>query len=251
VRKHPRSVTVTKVRREYWSVLAAIMGGGLLGRWVSTLRGPRGTVVDLRAQGAEGLARVEKRDGEAYRKKALRPISDITGLVLHQMSFDYASRGNDPLRYDGVRAHFIVLADGGLYMLHDPAVYLFSSSALNSKTVAVEVAGNFQRKAGDWYRPEKFGKNSGPTPAQIESVRYLVSWLRDYLRQHGSDLEGIYTHGQASKAKRGCPGPQIWCDVVPWARKRYKIPDVSGETYGTGTPVPDYYKEWDDSGKFV
>jgi len=232
------------------SVGLAILGGSLLGRLFSAMKRETGTVIEYITQGDAGIRSVEARDGNTYFRRNPREIKDIYGLVLHQMAFDYESRGTDPDKYTGVRAHFIVLSDGSIYQLHPLERYLYASSSLNAWTVAVEVAGNFQRKAGDWYKPEKFGQNEAPTEAQIRSLKFLVRWLRGALRSGGSDLRAIYTHGQGSKAKRGCPGPQIWSQIVPWAASELGIPNAEDESFGSGQPVPDYYREWDE-GTFV
>ncbi|MCX4239169.1 N-acetylmuramoyl-L-alanine amidase [Paraliomyxa miuraensis] len=167
-----------------------------------------------------------------------RKASDVRALVLHQMGF---SRGNDPKRYDGVTAHYVVLPDGGIYWLHDHTTRLPASGGLNSESVAVEFAGNLPSRAGStnpdaFWGADKFGMDQ-LEPAQIEGGRALV----DALRRQGW-LTHIYAHRQGGPNRENDPGPDVWREVGMWAIRKYGL-QWGGEGFAVnkGKPIPAHW----------
>ena len=232
------------MRREYWSILAALLGGGLLGRWVSTLRARTVTPVDLRVEGRQKLQEREDQSSKALSRKTPRDLSGVDSIVLHQMGF---SRGSDPKKYLGVPAHFVVMPDGTVAQLHDFQTYLYTSNGLNSRSIGVEIAGNFPNVDGKWWNPEKFGTDR-PTDEQIDAIQGLIRYIGQALKDQGQTLRGVFAHRQSSAAKRNDPGPDVWRGVSP-VFAELGLEDVSNFSIDSGAPIPESWKS--DSGVFA
>lgn len=193
-------------------------------------------------EGEEAVARREAQTGKTI-SRGLRAMGPVDGLVLHQMGF---SRGNDPSRYYGVTAHFIILPNGQIVQLHGEDEYLNASNGFNRYTVAVEFAGNLPSANGNYFKPEDFGRDL-LTTEQIAAGRYLVDYLIDRLPQLGSPgLDYIYAHRQSDGNKGNDPGPDIWYSVAEWAIKNRGLSDTpTGDpdfTVGTGKSIPDSWR---------
>lgn len=194
-------------------------------------------------EGQKALAKREKNTGKNISRGA-RGMGQVDGLVLHQMGF---SRGNDPSKYYGVTAHFIILPNGQIVQLHGENEGLNASHGFNSYTVAVEFAGNFPNTKGNWYKPEKFGQNY-LTEEQISAGRYLIDYLRKRLPQMGSPgLRHVFAHRQSDDQRQNCPGPDVWYQVGQWALDNRGLTDtVTGApnfTVGDGTPIPAAWRQ--------
>lgn len=160
------------------------------------------------------------------------PKTKVDAVVLHQMGF---SRGNDPLRYAKVTAHFIVLADGTVAQLHPLNARLSASDGFNSRSVSVEFAGNFQSINGKWWKPDAYGVDY-PTSAQLEAGRELLRMLRAIGITH------VFAHRQSSGSRGNDPGPEVWRAVGQWGIEQLGLVDGGpGYAINDGHPVPD---EW-------
>lgn len=168
------------------------------------------------------------------RVRGSRPLSTIDALVLHQMAFD---RGNNPARYLGVNAHFIILRDGTTAQLHQPENLLHASNALNARSVAVEFAGNMQTSPGRWWSPDDHGRHT-ITLEQITSGRDLIKELKNTLH-----ISYVFAHRQGTNRHTGCCGPDVWFHVGQWAISSIDgITDGgTGFTMGDGLCIP---AEW-------
>lgn len=175
---------------------------------------------------------------EAASHTTTRKASDVHALVLHQMGF---SRGNDPKRYDGVTAHYVVLPDGGIYWLHDHATRLPAAGGLNAQSVSVEFAGNLPSRAGStdpkaFWNAQTHGMNQLERP-QIEGGRALV----EALRRQGW-LTHVLAHRQGGPMRENDPGPDVWREIGAWAVKRYGL-SWGGEGFAVngGKPIPGHW----------
>ncbi len=222
--------------RDYLQIFAAMLGGGLLGRYVAARR-EAVIPVDLRAEGGEKLRSREASSGKRFSRDSPRSIEDIDAIVLHQMGF---SRGSDPTKYLGVPAHYVVMPDGVVAQLHPWETYLYTSNALNSGSIGVEIAGNFPNESGQWWSPEKFGTDQ-PTPEQLRSIKGLIRYIDRGLRDQGQRLRGVYAHRQSSAAKRNDPGPDVWRAVSP-VFADLRLDDVSDFSIDGGLPIPESWK---------
>ncbi len=191
--------------------------------------------------GANSLFRgnkIEDRTSFSPKSKRIkeREISSVYALVLHQMGFN---RGNDPQKYDQVKAHFVILQNGKIYQLHPLTSYLYSSGGFNKGSVAVEFAGNFKSIRGRCYRPERFGCHN-LTPAQIESGRFIVKHLIDKI-----GLTHVLAHRQSSGSRGNDPGPEIWKSIGQWAIDNYGMNDGGdGFKVGSGQPIPNEWRAY-------
>jgi len=217
-------------------VLAAIFAGGFLGR-LFLARQAMIEPLDLRVEGAQKLAARERQTGKKFKRDAPRPLSDIDSVVLHQMGF---SRGPDPAKYLGVPAHYVVMPDGVVAQLHDWETYLYTSNALNRRSIGVEIAGNFANEDGKWWNPERFGRDK-PTAEQLAAIRGLLRYIDRELQEQKGKLRGVYAHRQSSAAKRNDPGPEVWRAVSP-VFAELGLEDVSEFSIDSGAPIPDSWR---------
>ena len=201
-------------------------------------KGQEKIVIDLRGPAQAKLASREANSGKKFYRRGERDLRKLDGLVLHQMGF---SRGSDPEKYLGVPAHYIITTDGTIAQLHDWNRYLYTSSALNSWTVSVEVAGNFRGPDGEWYQGDKNGRDT-LNAKQIDALRELVGIVDAQMALNGSRLNSIWGHRQGSPQRQIDPGPEIWSSVVPWANRQYGLEDTSDLHVGDGMPIPESWK---------
>ncbi len=182
--------------------------------------------------------------GLMSRRGSLRPLSQINALVLHQMAFD---RGNDLSRYNGVRAHFIILRDGKTAQLHPASNHVAASHGFNPRSVAVELAGNLADTRGRcWKGPPRHAfRCLRPTRAQISAGRNLVKHL---IRTLG--IKCIYAHRQSAgdrgkRSKPNDPGPDVWYCVGQWAVDHLGLSSGGpGYKIEGGLPIPSSWRTW-------
>lgn len=186
---------------------------------------------------AEGTAKLDPK--KAYKKK--RDMKLVNSLVLHQMAF---SRGDNPAKYYGVNAHFIILPNGQIVQLQELDRNLKASNGFNKFAVSVEFAGNLPNHKGQYYKPEKFGKDQ-LTEEQVLAGRYLIDYLIDLMPKYGgAGLQGVYAHRQSSAMRGGDPGPDIWYNVGEWADKHRGLYTGADDGYkiGDGKAIPDVWR---------
>lgn len=204
---------------------------GLLLRLRSKVLGSPYKVVDMRAR-----AQLSAKAARAAHK---RDPGDVRGVVLHQMGF---SRGNDPMRYRKVTAHFIVLPDGGIYQLHGFDENIPASNGFNRMTVSVEFAGNFPSRSrstdpSHFWNPDKMGMNQLTVP-QALAGRYLLAWL------HDRGVKFVVSHTQSNDGKGNDPGPDVWGAVAMHGIMQHQMSSdgvalrFPGKTGGPGSGLP-------------
>lgn len=183
-------------------------------------------IIDLTAQ------------AERSHRKATRDPKSVYALVLHQMACCFRRR--DPLRsYLGIKAHFAILPEGQILQLHPVSALLWASHGFNSKSVAVEFAGNFPNVKGGWWKGETYGRNR-PTAAQLEAGRCLI---RHLVRTMG--LRVVLAHRQSSNMRENDPGPEVWYHVGQWAVDTLGLSDGGpGFKIGSGKPILDAWRTW-------
>jgi N-acetylmuramoyl-L-alanine amidase len=187
-------------------------------------------VIDLTAQ------------SDRSHRKANRDPKSVYALVLHQMACCFRRR--DPLRsYLRIKAHFAILPEGQILQLHPVSALLWASHGFNSKSVAVEFAGNFPNVKGRWWKGETYGRDR-PTAAQLEAGRCLV---RHLVRTMG--LRVVLAHRQSSNMRENDPGPDVWYHVGQWAIDNLGLSDGGpGFKIGNGKPIPGAWRTWGRSG---
>ncbi|EDM77955.1 N-acetylmuramoyl-L-alanine amidase, family 2 [Plesiocystis pacifica SIR-1] len=198
--------------------LAPVAVFGVAALWVHA-RSNRVEIVDLTA-----LAAASKR-GKRSRT--------VDAVVLHQMSF---SRGDDLHRYLKVTAHFIIVPNGTIGQLHPMSARLSASDGFNSRSVAIEFAGNLRSVDGGWYRPEDYGRDV-LTAAQVLAGRGLLRQLR------AAGIRHVYAHRQSSPKRGNDPGPEIWSSVGQWGVDVLGLDDGGdGYAIAAGKPIPDTWR---------
>ena len=179
-----------------------------------------------------------KDGGRINAARTPRSLDQITGLVLHQTGNPTASSGNDPSRYRGVRAHFVITPDGSVANNHEPSVYLNASNRLNSFTLAVEFVGNFRSERNRWWKGDELGRDQ-LTDEQVMAGRWLVLYCREF-----HSIEDVLCHRQSSKGKNCC-GPDIWYHVGQWAVDVLALGDGGADYHVKGgAPIPDRWRTW-------
>jgi N-acetylmuramoyl-L-alanine amidase len=175
-------------------------------------------------------------------RKGKRDPKSVYALVLHQMACCFRRR--DPLRsYLRTKAHFAILPEGQILQLHPVSALLWASHGFNSKSVAVEFAGNFPNVRGRWWKGETYGRDRA-TPAQLEAGRCLV---RHLVRTIG--LRVVLAHRQSSNMRENDPGPDVWYHVGQWAVDNLGLSDGGpGFKIGSGKPILDAWRTWGRSG---
>jgi hypothetical protein len=175
-------------------------------------------------------------------RKGQRDPNSVYALVLHQMACCFRRR--DPLRsYLRIKAHFAILPEGQILQLHPVSALLWASHGFNSKSVAVEFAGNFPNVKGKWWKGETYGRDR-PTAAQLEAGRCLI---RHLMRTMG--LRVVLAHRQSSNMRENDPGPEVWYHVGQWAIDNLGLSDGGpGFKIGNGKPILDAWRTWGRSG---
>ncbi|HSV80744.1 MAG TPA: N-acetylmuramoyl-L-alanine amidase, partial [Ramlibacter sp.] len=202
--------------------------GQVIGRAGEALRDCK--IIDLTAQSDRSV------------RKGTRDPKSVYALVLHQMACCFRRR--DPLRsYLRIKAHFAILPQGQILQLHPVSALIWASHGFNSKSVAVEFAGNFPNVHGRWWKGETYGRDR-VTPAQLEAGRCLV---RHLVRTIG--LRVVLAHRQSSNMRENDPGPDIWSHVGQWAVDTLRLSDGGpGFKIGTGKPILDAWRTWGRAG---
>jgi hypothetical protein len=202
--------------------------GQVIGRAGEALRDCK--IIDLTAQSDRSV------------RKGTRDPKSVYALVLHQMACCFRRR--DPMRsYLRTKAHFAILPEGQILQLHPISALIWASHGFNSKSVAVEFAGNFPNVKGRWWKGETYGRDR-VTPAQLEAGRCLVRHLK---RTMG--LRVVLAHRQSSDQRENDPGPDIWYHVGQWAVDTLGLSDGGpGFKVGTGKPILDAWRTWGRSG---
>lgn len=180
----------------------------------------------------------KKDGGRINSQRTPRPLDQITGLVLHQTGSPSAKAGNDPGRYRGVTAHFVITPDGSTVLNHQASVYLNASNRLNKFTLAVEFVGNFRSERDRWWEGDKHGRDH-LTDDQVMAGRWLVIYCREF--HHITD---VLCHRQSAKGKNCC-GPDVWYHVGQWAVNVEGMGD-GGRNFHVegGAPIPDAWRTW-------
>ena len=149
-------------------------------------------------------------ESDHSRRKFVRPASNVDSLVLHQMGF---TRGNDPRMYLSVKAHFVIMQNGTVAQLHNFTDYLYSSDGLNSRSVAVEFAGNFPSDRDKWWHAKGTSKSKQAanqhriSHQQVSAGLFLIGYL-----MYDPGIQFLFAHRQAG-THHNCPGPDIWYNI--------------------------------------
>jgi hypothetical protein len=178
-------------------------------------------------------------------EKRKRDRKDAWAVVLHQMGFQ---RGDDPMRYRKVTAHYIITPNGTIAQLHPINSRLNAAHGFNEGGISIELAGNFPSESkstdpGDFWRPEKMGMDQ-VTPAQIEAGRYLLRRLKSViLPSQDKMLTHVLAHRQSSFTRANDPGPDAWWGLGEYGIKILDLSDGGSDfSVGTGLSIPEKWR---------
>jgi N-acetylmuramoyl-L-alanine amidase len=166
----------------------------------------------------------------------------IDSIVLHHMAITKgypgrSDRGNDVNNYLRTGAHYIVLHDGKVGQLYDDKDYLNASDSFNSRSIAIEFAGNFPYENFKWWNSGPTDKTPNPakyftylTPAQALAGRCLI----ENIKKNNTDIKYILAHRQACGPDRPHdPGRDVWLAVGEWAIRNLGLSDKDS----AGNPI--------------
>lgn len=170
------------------------------------------------------------RSPKQYRVR-MRAPAEVTTICLHQTAF--AWKDDNPM-VARIKAHYCVMQSGMVAALHDPLTRMrYGAGPANSYSVNIEMMGNYPTAPGRWWKPERYGAHVlADHPAQVGAARELVRYLRDTY----PSITTITGHRAVQAAKFGCPGPDIYREVVMWAVAELGM--VEGARQPGGADVP-------------
>jgi hypothetical protein len=182
-------------------------------------------------------------NGNPENIKGMRRWSQIDSIVLHQTACVLSTLE----RWRTVPIHIGVPRTSGyngkFLQIHPLTAYLYHANSLNSRSVGIEIEGNFHGIAGKdstWW-----AKGGGPhtlEKAQLDAARLSIGWIVSEARAAGGSIKRIHAHRQASANRRSDPGDVIWREVGIWAMDTYQLSDGgSAFKVGDGYRLPD---EW-------
>lgn len=200
-----------------------------------------------------------------HRRKGVRKHSALKREVWHQTSFStwlphlvlMAKQGWS--NYHKINAHvcFDTDTDGSIILVHNFFYYLHTANHFNPDCLSFEVMGNFEGVlgAGNWYKPEKFGRGR-PSGMQLVRCRQFKLWLLDPelgpkdedlpkpllewrlgCRKHGNPLKWSNAHREGTDGRGLDCGSELWYHVVYWGFETTSI--THGPKRGNGEDIPD------------
>ncbi len=171
-----------------------------------------------------------------------RPISQVTGICLHQTA---CYMGERPQRYDNTGAHVVVTRAGKVIWLHDWNRKVAAANGWNNGTVSIEVDGLYAGVEGDpstvWDDPSTPFKEKGMTltPESVKALKETVRWIKSQV----PGITKLVSHRQSSGSRRNDPGSAIWHDAALPLMTELNLSDGGkGFKLDNGYPIPE---EWD------
>lgn len=169
-----------------------------------------------------------------------RKASSIDAIVLHQTGCKIGSINN----WRHVNAHYGVTISGDIVEIHNPTHYVNHANTLNSRSIGVEIEGNFRGLSGSkrtlWQgnMSSKFEETKLSEVQQIAAIDLLTSLCGKY------DINFIFAHRQSSDNRIGDPGEEIWrkiaSPVIEFEGLSDGWPEYKRERSG-GYPLPDQW----------
>lgn len=215
----------------------AVAAGAAIGVAIAVGTKPGLQIIDLR-----GKAKLKPQAAQFYRK---RDASLVDSVVLHQMGGD-RDDSTDPNDFLGVTAHYIVLADGGVYQLWDFDDRLPCCDELNARSIGIEFAGNFPSRSLST-DPKHFSRPDwGMDQLTFEQARAGQQLLRYLNKERG--IKFVFPHIISEKGKN-CSGPDIWGAVGEYGVRELGMSDGGPDFHlADGRAIPqawrDTYNTW-------
>jgi hypothetical protein len=180
---------------------------------------------------------------------AIRDISDITGICLHQTA---CVMGENPPRYRRLSIHYVVTLDGVPIQTCPIESRLFGGDRWNNGTIQIEVDGAYPGLLDDPTTLDKredaetfWAKGPVKTPMRTTAVamrtlRNLQRYLIELVRRKGGAIRVIVAHRQASGTRQSDPGAEIWQQGALPILEEHGLSDGGvGFKLGDGRPIPE------------
>lgn len=176
-----------------------------------------------------------------------RPITNVTGICLHQTACNLGERVE---RYDTVGAHLAVTRAGKVIWLHDWDRRVCHGNGWNNGTVGIEIDGLYAGVEGDpstvWDDPSTPTREQGMvlTAETINAVKAAIRWIKaDVERASGKVVNALVAHRQSSASRRNDPGSAIWKQIaLPLHAELHMSDGGIGFKLDDGYPIPE---AWD------
>lgn len=188
----------------------------------------------------------------------LRPVGDITTIVLHQtavkfgttdaMRRKYGERGALHRRFYDVACHAAALMNGDVLLVNAWRSYVYHANAANRCSLGIEIEGLYAGLAGD-PRTVWGGKPAHTLSRQtIAAARQATRLAVEQGRALGCPITRLAAHRQFSDSRIADPGQEIWQEVGLWAAAELGLTidyDLFDRENNVGRKIP---SEWDPSG---
>lgn len=178
-----------------------------------------------------------------------RDWSKVTGICLHQTA---CVLGENPPRWDTIGCHVGVTRSGKVIWLHDFNKLVVHGNQWNSQTVGIEIDGMYEGIEGNiktFWRPKDQPnlQPQRPTEEAMESVRGLIRFICQKVKENGGNVRALVAHRQASENRQNDPGSAIWKRVaLPMSEELGLNDGGPGFKLSTGYPIPE---AWDPKRK--
>lgn len=179
----------------------------------------------------------------------LRPISEITGICLHQTA---CVMGEKPERYRRLSIHFVVTLSGKVIRTCPIESLLYGGNHWNGGTIQIEVDGSYAGLEDDPSTHAKRedletfwagGEIKSPmkvTEAAMRALRNLQRYIIEKVRRLGGKICVVVAHRQASGDRRSDPGQAIWQQGALPIIEEFGLDDGGvGFQLGDGRPIPE------------
>ena len=211
---------------------------------------------DLRNEQRDPHPRCRRdRMGKALR----RSPNQIDSIVLHQTAIKFSPPRRRSPQLDlarralGVACHVMAFHDGFLTWPVDLTWYIHHADRLNSRSLGLEVDGNYPGLLGGRVSDPKANPETKLTDAVVHAARIGVKLLVEEGRRAGCPIRYIYAHRQSDRWRRADPGEGLWRRVVleyaipvlhliPRQNERFRH---AKDADRHGQPVP---SDWDPDG---
>ncbi|HVI00877.1 MAG TPA: N-acetylmuramoyl-L-alanine amidase [Enhygromyxa sp.] len=183
-------------------------------------------VYDLRSEQTDPHPK-SKRD--RYGKTIVRAPAAIDSIVLHQTGVEFDPPRGRTERIDlarralDVACHAMAFRAGFLVLPVEPLWYVHHASRLNTRSLGLEVDGNYPGLVG---RKPMRGSPTALSEETVAAARAGVRLLLELGRAAGCEIKYIYAHRQCDSWRAADPGQGLWQRVV----LEYAVPELGLET---------------------
>jgi hypothetical protein len=171
-------------------------------------------------------------------RKPIRPLSQITGVTLHQTGCFYT-----PGKLDGwkrLNAHIGIPRSGPWLLVNGFEKFIWHAQGLSASTIGIEVEGKLPGLIGNTKTIWQYQEGDPITLTESQKVG-LIEALDFCFSKVG--VGTLWAHRQSFKNRTLDPGEEIWKLASQWAFGLHpgRVRMEPDKTLGSGKPIP---KEW-------